>query len=351
MKTIVVNATALDGSGALSILRQFVDAIPVDRDEYIIFVGENVSIKTNKLNIRIIPKDVKSFRKRFIWDAFGVKGWLKDNNIKPHASLSLQNTNFRVGGDIPNFVYFHQSMPFFKKSWSPIKSQERVLWFYKHIYPFFVNLFLNNRTEIFVQLEFIKQGFADRFEFPKSKIHVISPEIILPSLECASKGNLDENRINLFYPATVYFYKNHKKILDALSLQKDGKFRLYLTCKETDIKIPRNVDVVFMGTIPFEQVLTMYYSVDALLFPSYIETYGLPLIEAASFGVPILVSDLPYSREVLNEYEGVIYINHENVKDWALCIENLEKRKRYTPLTLSKKDSWQELFRIIKLNI
>lgn len=36
----------------------------------------------------------------------------------------------------------------------------------------------------------------------------------------------------------------------------------------------------------------------ALLFPSFVEGYGLPLVEALSVGVPVIASDLPVFREV-----------------------------------------------------
>jgi len=38
------------------------------------------------------------------------------------------------------------------------------------------------------------------------------------------------------------------------------------------------------------------------LFPSYIETFGLPLIEAAAFGLPIGVANEAYAHEVLKGY-------------------------------------------------
>ncbi|MGC9163570.1 MAG: glycosyltransferase, partial [Thiomonas sp.] len=36
----------------------------------------------------------------------------------------------------------------------------------------------------------------------------------------------------------------------------------------------------------------------ALLFPSFVEGYGLPLVEAMTLGVPVIASDLPAFREV-----------------------------------------------------
>lgn len=39
----------------------------------------------------------------------------------------------------------------------------------------------------------------------------------------------------------------------------------------------------------------------ALLFPSFTEGYGMPLVEALSMGVPVLVSDLPAFREIAGD--------------------------------------------------
>lgn len=77
-KFIIVNATALDRSGALSILKQFVENIPEDNRKWLIFVSPIVSLTTNNFNVRFIPiKGVKSLHKRFLWDAFGLKKWLQ----------------------------------------------------------------------------------------------------------------------------------------------------------------------------------------------------------------------------------------------------------------------------------
>lgn len=39
-----------------------------------------------------------------------------------------------------------------------------------------------------------------------------------------------------------------------------------------------------------------------LLFPSHVEGFGLPALEAAALGVPVLCNDLPVFREILGEY-------------------------------------------------
>lgn len=348
MPVTVVNATALEHSGGLTILRQFIDAIPPGSGEYIVFVSSRIEIRSSRDTIHIVPvANVKSLGKRFLWDVYGIKRWLKKHRIRPDVSLSLQNTNFLTGYDIPNYIYYHQSIPFFPHTWSIFRKEERTLWFYKTIYPCFVRLLLNRRTGIFVQLEFIKKRFAGYFRVAEERIHVIAPRIELSGYT-KSVLKLPANKINLFYPATAHFYKNHAVLADALKRIKKGAFRLYLTCSETEVTIDAGgEEIIYTGVLSREQMVAMYRAADALLFPSYIETYGLPLIEAASAGLPVLAADLPYAREVLKGYEGAVFIPYGDPQAWAIEIQNLIKGKRYALFEPRKKSSWTDLFKII----
>lgn len=65
-----------------------------------------------------------------------------------------------------------------------------------------------------------------------------------------------------------------------------------------DFRLP----VKFIGFLSREEVFD-WYSKSILLFPSYIESFPLPLREARLTGAPILASDMPFSREILHNYE------------------------------------------------
>ena len=354
---IIVNATALDSSGALTILKQFLESIPDDQFDYFVFVNKGVYFDRNKSNVNIIHKNVKSLLKRLLWDTFGIRRWLKEKECKPLVSISLQNTNFRTKESIPNFIYYHNSIPFAKQFWNPFKKEERPLLFYKMIYPFFVKLFMNKNTEVFVQGLYVKKCFASFYDFPEEKIHVISPKFELPVFHDEPPISIDVDKLNLFYPATPFPYKNHQIIFDALSLLDKNlqkRISLYLTCEKHELKhlsycSETLFDIHYSGRIPFNEILGMYKVSDALLFPSFIETLGIPLIEAASFGLPILAADLPYSREALKSYEGVSYAQYNDAHLWKDGILKLfsSKGKRYIPIKLEKTKSWEELFKII----
>lgn len=113
---------------------------------------------------------------------------------------------------------------------------------------------------------------------------------------------------------TIEPRKGHSQSLDAFELlwSKGGQQRLVIVGKPgwmTDALIERIRNHPELGTrlVWFEcasdEVLdTLYAKCSALLAASEGEGFGLPLIEAARHGLPILARDLPVFREVVGDY-------------------------------------------------
>ena len=75
-----------------------------------------------------------------------------------------------------------------------------------------------------------------------------------------------------------------------------------------------------------------YQNCSALLFPTKNEGFGLPLVEAAHFGLPIICSDIPVFKEVAGEYADYFTVNNVNaLKDaitaWTKCEEHPDSGK------------------------
>jgi hypothetical protein len=69
--------------------------------------------------------------------------------------------------------------------------------------------------------------------------------------------------------------------------------------------------------------------------------------------MPILVSDLPYARDILDGYEGAVFVPHNSVNKWNYEILRLIelKGKRYNPFYLNNLESWEVMFNIIQNRI
>lgn len=64
--------------------------------------------------------------------------------------------------------------------------------------------------------------------------------------------------------------------------------------------------VVIPGLIPHEDMPAVYSMAGALLFPSYYESFGIPLVEAMACGCPVITSTAPACPEVVGDAALVV---------------------------------------------
>lgn len=360
MATIIVNATAARKGGAVSILNQFIENT-TDSDIYYIFINKNFKPLKKNFNLKYIVIDTERWYKRLFWDLYGLKNWIYKNKLNKRIKLliSLQNTGIYYKG-VNQIVYFHQLLSISKHKWRFYKSNEFSCFIYSKIYPFFIKKSINKNTKIIVQAEFIKKEFARKFKHPINNIYVCPPVLENDIKINTQFTTPDPNCISLIYPSNKLIYKNHKILIDALYYIKQhnnpilSKIKIYFTIKPKDsIYIFNEIkkkglieNFCFIGTIPHSELLIKLNEMDALLFPSYIETIGLPLLEAAAYGLNILVSDLPYSRNIINDYSGAKFIKYNDAEDWATNILNIKKIKHepYIPIIYN---GWNNFFELI----
>jgi len=360
---IVVNATAARIGGALTILNQFLSYAETDsRFRYVIFVSKKLEFQPNKnLSFRYI--DTINWFSRIKWDCSGLKRYLKRHNIRPYKFISLQNTTVNL--DLEQIIYLHQPIPFTGIKWRMYREKEFKLFLYDKFYKFFIFLFLKKSTQFVVQTEWMKVALVNTGKVSKSKVFVIKPTINLPQtnkLNNHREPNIKELR--MFYPASPIYYKNHLLILKALKIVKDQNrlkdFKLLVTFNlgdyklfdEAVVELKLNSNVEYIGSIPYEDMLNQYQLADLIVFPSYVETFGLPLAEAASLNCSILCSDLPYAREVLFGYGNVQFIEYKSSTKWAEAIlsfssTTVKKSKKSHLSCNSYTTGWKNFFQLI----
>lgn len=100
----------------------------------------------------------------------------------------------------------------------------------------------------------------------------------------------------------------------------------YLTQELSAYVRKNNLHVIFGGQISREKVFKMYAN-SVLLFPSYVESFGLPLLEARLTGTYVIASDCPFSREILNGYERALFFDEMDYKMMGNHILKLEGMK------------------------
>lgn len=362
MKRVVVSAASLRMGGAVTIYNQFLKHLKEEiRDnQYLIFV--NKVLQQPKIEgVHYYVIDIEARKKRNWFDKQGCKEILKREEFTPDAVISLQNTAVRCLHGLPQIVYYHQPLPFFKKEWNPFKKDERSKFLYKHFYLHFVKKSIDENVQFVVQTEFLKRGLVKRLGIDGLRVHVCFPDVELPNADSIEPYPFAKDTCNLIFPSLYSPHKSHIVLLRALFLLKQkmniSKLRLYITVSKEEApalyeyadKKGLSENVIFMGKIPYRETLSLYKSANALLFPSTIETLGLPLVEAASFGLQIVAPGVDYAREVMDGYEGVKYAKADDAVAWANAIKYIieHQKNRYRSYKPKKEKGWKEFFSLI----
>lgn len=303
---IVVNDIAASRGGALTILESFHRHVrdADDGNEWVFLLGSDVIEDSANVRTVVLPKVKKSWLARLTFDLFTGRRLIK--SLRPDVVLSLQNT-YTYGLACPQIVYVHQSLPFQQtKVFSLRRREERRLAIYQHLIGAVIKQSIRRADHVIVQTRWVCDAIIDQVGISREKVTVA-----FPGLEDLSgyRRNAAISPSAFFYPTADSAYKNNSCVEDACRLLAEKgvtDFTASMTIETSDA--PR---VSAIGRIPREQVL-LRMSRSTLLFPSLIETYGLPLAEAKALGSLVLAADLPYAREVLDGYENAYFFNPDS---------------------------------------
>ncbi|TSC66500.1 MAG: group 1 glycosyl transferase, partial [Microgenomates group bacterium Gr01-1014_80] len=98
--------------------------------------------------------------------------------------------------------------------------------------------------------------------------------------------------------------------------------------------------------ISYDELPLLYSGAEVLLYPSFYEGFGLPILEAMACGIPVITSNVSSMPEVGGD--AAEYVNPESVIDIENKLRTImeDKQKREVMVkkgfTQAKKFSWQK---------
>lgn len=158
---------------------------------------------------------------------------------------------------------------------------------------------------------------------PRAKIRLIYNGVDLSRLKKRS-GALLHDIPRIIYVGRLEEQKNPELILRALAYIKqpwrltvvgDGSLRKKMCNLAYELRIAPRVS--FLGVR--EDVPDLLADHDLFCFPSKWEGFGLAVIEAAATGIPVLCSDLPVLRELLDE-SRVTFVPSDDIQAWSQAV-------------------------------
>ena len=124
----------------------------------------------------------------------------------------------------------------------------------------------------------------------------------------------------------------------------DRPLYMRLECQILALGVAKRVH--FVGRMPHGELAALYRHAVAFIFPSRLETFGQPLLEAAASGAPIIASDLPACREVCQD--AALYFAPGDSADLTLKIVALvnseveQERLRQKGLLRARDFTWEK---------
>lgn len=356
-KLIVISAINLRSGGTFSILQdllKYVDENMSISYEIIALVNSKKKInKTKNISYIEFPKSAKSYLYRLYYEYFYFNKL--SNKLNPYLWLSLQDISPRVNASI-QAVYCHNPSPFYRLSKKNFFLDKNFL-LQNLFYKFFYQINIKRNNFVIVQQNWLKKEFKKIFNI--ENVIVANPNINL-NINKSKKIIIKKKKV-FFYPSFPRIFKNFEIICEAVSKidkKYKDKFKVLITIRGDENKytqmIYRNYknlkNIKFIGQQTRKKVFEIYSNSDCLIFPSKLETWGLPISEFKLFNKPILAADLPYAHETIGNYDKVNFFKPNDARILSRYIEDYLDGKpifikhSLTKNTRSKIVSWQQLF-------
>ncbi len=321
----------LEGIGwyAYETLKRIVEKHP-EHDFYFLFDRnyDNSFIFGNNVKPVVLHPQARHPFLFWIWFEFSVFRFLRKNKIdifvSPDGYLSLRTKtpSLAVIHDL-NFEHYPKDLP----------------WLVRHYYRYFFPRFAKKATRIVTVSEFSKNDIVEQYtinpdlidavyngrnpNFKPCKEEILNPKII--SLLNGSKyflfiGSLHprKNLTNMFL-AFDKFKMDH--LLEVKLLIVGEKKWWTKSISDVFETMKYKEDVVFAGRLGPDDLCNVLSGALSLVYVSYFEGFGIPIIEAYACGTPVITSNVTAMPEIAGD--AALLVNPFSVDEIADAMYNI----------------------------
>ena len=333
-KVIVFSGINITSGGPLTILRNvvaFADRRLCNDFEVYVLVKSKDIVGPDVSRIKVIefPDAQKTFFHKLYYEYYYFRElsarldvflWMSLNDCTPSVNAKVR------------CVYIHNASSVYQFSLLDFRFPSRIL-LQKFYYRFFLRANLNKNDVVVVQQRWLADFVVDSMGYKrKDAVLLHRPEFALPG--AGTEKSEKATKKFFIYPTKPEVYKNIHTLIDAFNqvqVRSRSEWTLVLTIDGTENRYARylkrkadpNKSIIFAGTLAFDELIQKLSFSQALVFPSKLETWGLPLSEARSLGKFIIASDMPYARETLAGYADVLYFDPDSAQALAACMRQV----------------------------
>lgn len=309
--TLVISGVNLVEGGTLTVLRECVDAAARVLPDWrvVVMAHDPALITTPGVEVRAFPRAKSRWHRRVWLEWVGFESISRE--LDADLWLSLHDMTPRVHAR-RQAVYCHNPAIFYRLSWRERFLEPKLLAF-NLFYGALYGAFIGRNSQVIVQQQWLREEFRRRFgDLPLVVAH--------PSqTEQGEHGHARSGPHHVFvYPALARVFKNMEvlgragEILRSRGVEnfeirftlsgEENRYARWLRSRFADTPAIR-----FIGRQDRDQMQRLYAEASAVVFPSKLETWGLPITEAKNHALPLLVADAPYARETVGTYDAVSF--------------------------------------------
>jgi len=134
--------------------------------------------------------------------------------------------------------------------------------------------------------------------------------------------------------SSIYRYKNYVRLIEAyaaLARRRPGLPDLVIIGDDQDPEYSGQMETAraatgelasrihILGEVPYAEVRRYYAGASLFVMPSYLETFGIPVLEAMASEVPLVASDIPVFREIAGD--AAFYADPHRPESLAVAME------------------------------
>lgn len=325
-RCMAVSAVNFTEGGPLTILTDFVtaacEALPSEWS-IVVFVHDRRLLNMQRPRFIEIPGAKRSWLRRMYVEWIEFRGYAR--KLRPDLWVSLHDMTPRVG-PIRQAVYCHNPLPFYRlRLWDIWLEPKAIL--FRFFYAIIYRINMRRNYAVVVQQSWLRDEFK-KWVSRDTKIIVSHPSDDRRLLEAErARAEIGDGAMFL-YPALPRIFKNVELVCRAAQQLEAGTgwhSQIVLTIGGGENRYARWLrrrfgnlrTVLFAGRQSPQQMQALYAAADCLLFPSLLETWGLPISEAKRLGMPMMVADLPYAHETVGRYDRVQFVDSHDASGLA----------------------------------
>ena len=142
-------------------------------------------------------------------------------------------------------------------------------------------------------------------------------------------------------------HKNYPTLMEAYSLldsHLQRRYKLLIVGGGTSVdeqylkgyseRLDLQDRIIFTGSVPHRQLASIYRGATLFAMPSYLETFGIPLIEAMASGLPVVAADTSAMPEILRDAD--ILFDPCNAQELSECMASVLTDERIRDSLIEK---------------